>query len=361
MNQPDDDTEKSHEPSEKKLRDARKKGEIIRSTDVSTAAAYAGFWISMSMFGAAWVADLGQSLTVLLARAPELAELFLESDASIGSGAVLRQISPPLASMFGLLAAGVILVILAQQGFVFAPDKLAFKANRLSLIANAKNKFGRRGLFEFFKSFLKLTLYSAALGGFLTVYLDDIAQSVALTPGQSLGLFGTLLMQLMAIVVGIAVVLGIIDYTWQRADYMRNNRMSRKEVTDETKEAEGDPAMKAQRRAKAEEIAMNKMLAEVPRADVVVVNPTHYAIALLWDRSSGGAPTCVAKGVDSIALRIREIAQDAKVPIHDDPPTARALHATVEVGQQIEYEHFAAVAIAIRYADKARAMQKQKV
>ena len=130
--------------------------------------------------------------------------------------------------------------------------------------------------------------------------------------------------------------------------------MSRKELTDETKNSEGDPHMKQQRRQKGVSIAMNQMLADVPEADVIIVNPTHYAVALKWDRLSPGAPVCVAKGVDLVAARIRERATEAGVPIHSDPPTARALHATLEIGQQVPHDHYKAVAAAIRFADRIR-------
>ena len=123
---------------------------------------------------------------------------------------------------------------------------------------------------------------------------------------------------------------------------------------DETKESEGDPHFKQTRRQRGQEIAMTQMMADVPRADVVIVNPTHYAVALMWSREPGAAPTCVAKGVDETAKRIRQIAQESAVPIHSDPPTARALHATVDIGVEIPTEHFAAVAAAIRFSDAIR-------
>jgi flagellar biosynthetic protein FlhB len=130
--------------------------------------------------------------------------------------------------------------------------------------------------------------------------------------------------------------------------------MSHQEIREETKQSEGDPYMKAERRQRGREIATNRMLLDVPKADVVIVNPTHYAVALQWARTRGSAPVCVAKGQDDVALRIREIAAEAKVPIHSDPPTARALHAAVEIGHEIRPEHYRAVAAAIRFADRMR-------
>ena len=134
--------------------------------------------------------------------------------------------------------------------------------------------------------------------------------------------------------------------------------MSRKELTDESKESEGDPHIKQQRRQRGYQIATNQMLAEVPKADVIIVNPTHYAVALKWDKTSGGAPVCVAKGVDEIATQIRKLAAEAGVPIHSDPPTARALHATIAIGAEIQSDHYRAVAAAIRFAEAMRVKAK---
>ena len=136
--------------------------------------------------------------------------------------------------------------------------------------------------------------------------------------------------------------------------------MSHKELQDESKESEGAPHLKQARRARAQEVAMNQMMGDVPTADVVIVNPTHYAIALKWEGSRSAAPICVAKGVDDIAMSIKEAAKDAKVAIHSDPPTARAIYAVVEIGQEINPEHYEAVAVAIRFAEALREVSTRK-
>jgi flagellar biosynthetic protein FlhB len=145
-----------------------------------------------------------------------------------------------------------------------------------------------------------------------------------------------------------------MDFLWQRAQFLRRQRMSLKELRDESKETEGDPHTKQMRRQKGYDIAMNQMLSDVPDADVIVVNPEHYAVALTWARSDGTAPVCVAKGVDEIASRIREVAIESGVPIYRDPPTARALFATMEIGDEIPVDHYRAIAAAIRFADAIR-------
>jgi len=157
----------------------------------------------------------------------------------------------------------------------------------------------------------------------------------------------------------VPLMLGI-DVVWQRFDHARRLRMSFQELREENRQSEGDPHVKAQRRNRAEAIATNRMLLDVPKADVVIVNPTHVAVALRWSRAKGSAPVCVAKGEDAVALRIREVAETAGVPLHADPPTARALHAAVPVGREIAPEHYRTVAAAIRFSERMRAAARAR-
>lgn len=156
----------------------------------------------------------------------------------------------------------------------------------------------------------------------------------------------------------LAIAVGILDFIFQRAHWNKKNRMSHKEMRDELKENEGDPHMKAERKHRGQEIVGASVQEAVADASVVVTNPTHYAVALTWDRLSGGAPTCVAKGVDAVALRIRDIAEAHDVPIHPDPPTARALYATLEVGDEVQPDLYKPVAAAIRFAEALRAKRR---
>ena len=182
-----------------------------------------------------------------------------------------------------------------------------------------------------------------------------LVTTIQLGAQQSIAIMMRLALDFLMIVMLVSAAIGAVDFMWQKAEHIRKNRMSRKELVDEAKQQEGDPHMKGQRRQRAQEIAMNQMLGDVPGADVVIVNPTHYAVALKWSRLPGAAPECVAKGVDQIAFRIREIAEEAAVPIHSDPPTARALFAMVEIGQEVHPEHYQAVAAAIKFAEAMRA------
>lgn len=153
---------------------------------------------------------------------------------------------------------------------------------------------------------------------------------------------------------------GAIDYLWQFNHFRKKNMMSRKEVRDEQKESDGDPHFKQSRMTRAREIAMTQMLKDVGDTDVVIVNPTHFAVALKWSRKPGEAPVCLAKGVDHVALKIREVAVEAGVPIFEDPPTARALYANLDLNQEIDPEFYVPVAAAIRYASEIKEKMRQK-
>ena len=353
-----EDTEKEHEASQQKLDDARKKGEVPRSTDLGTAAVYVGFLIAFLSTGAYFIQSTGSLLMNMLGRADQISQHFFEGSAQPYSASWMKIIGTGLFPILGIPALFVIIAFIVQRSLIFAPEKLQPKLSRISVISNAKNKFGRGGLFEFAKSFSKLLIYGSFAWVFLVSKTDLVIGSMFLSPGGVARAFTELSLEFLAFVFVIALVIGGIDFLWQRQEHLRKHRMSRKELQDEHKNQEGDPHFKQQRRQKGQAIAMNQMLADVASADVIIVNPEHYAVALKWNRNAGMAPACVAKGVDEIAFQIRERANEAGIPIQRDPPTARALYATVEIGDEILREHYQAVAAAIRFADAIRTKAK---
>lgn len=359
MSEAEDSAEKSHEPSQRKLDQARKKGEIARSADLIAASAYAGFFLILVTAGAASALKTGQAMSVMLAQAHVLSDEIFAGNAKPILGTLFAELGHPMIPWFGLPMLAAIACIGAQRAFVFAPSKLSFRVSRISLIANAKNKFGAAGLFEFLKSFSKLTIFTISLGVLLTGQFSVLVESLLYSPQNQLMLLGRLALQFVSIVVLIMFAIGAVDFLWQRHLHMRKNRMSQKELQDEHKEAEGDPHLKQERRARAQQVASNQMVNEVKHADVVIVNPTHYSVALKWSRQPNEAPVCVAKGVDAVALQIREIARENGVPIHPDPPTARALYRDLDIGEQIHEAQFRAVAVAIRFAEDMRSKARR--
>lgn len=355
----EDDSDKQHEASQKKLADMRKEGQIARSQDMFSAAAYGGMLLAIVGPGFWAVAQGGAALTAILADADAHASA-LTATGRPHFPFLIFPVLLPFAIFLLIPAIAVLAMITVQRAWLITPKNLAPKLSRISPVANAANKFGLNGLFEFAKSFLKLLLISVVLGVFLLRHLDQVIGTLALQPAGSMAVLFLMLRDFLVVVVAIAVVLGGLDYLWQVLRHRQRARMSRQEVQDEHKESEGDPHVKSQRRQRGQDYAMNRMLQDVPTADVVIVNPTHYAVALKWNRQSGRAPICVAKGVDEIAARIRERANLAGVPIHSDPPTARALHAALKIGDEIDRSHYKAVAAAIRFAEAMRQKARER-
>ena len=357
----DDDSDKSYEPTPEKIRKAREKGDVPKSTDLSVAAAYLGLIIVVYTSGEDMVRDMGSLMMSFLDQPDRHAELFFSDNGTPPVGGLLKSVASAMAPMFIIPAAAVILSLVGQRALVFAPSKLEPKLSRISIMSNAKNKFGMTGLFEFAKSTVKLILFSVCMGIYLNYRLPDMIASAATGAFVVVTMLGRLAIEFMVLALIIALAVGVVDAAFQQADFTRKNMMSRKEIMDEMKNSEGDPHMKGARRQKAQQIAMSAGVQDVATADVVIVNPTHYAVALKWDRQPGQAPVCVSKGVDEVAAIIREVANENGVPIHSDPPTARALHAAVEIGDEIHEEHYAPVAAAIRFAEKMRQRAKGMV
>ncbi|MEM7509233.1 MAG: flagellar type III secretion system protein FlhB, partial [Pseudomonadota bacterium] len=296
-----DAAEKSHDPTPQKLEDARKKGDIAKSTDLNAAAGYIGLLVSVSIAGAWAAQQSGTVLSAFLARADTLAPRLLDSG---GPGLSLHMLGEALWGLFPLFALpflAVLLSILGQQSFVVAPDKLIPKLSRISPIEGAKNKFGMNGIAEFVKATVKLCIIAVMLGIFLASETDHLIGLVRATPMAVPAEMMRIAIALLAQITVVALAIAAIDFLWQRYSHNRKLMMSFQEVKEEAKRSEGDPHMKAQRRQRGQEIANNRMMHEVPNADVVMVNPTHYAVALKWDRQAGTAPVVIAKGVDEIA------------------------------------------------------------
>ncbi|MEM8569734.1 MAG: flagellar type III secretion system protein FlhB [Pseudomonadota bacterium] len=346
--------EKTFEPTPQRLEEARKKGDIPKSQDVTAAAVYLALLGVVTWLGGLAVERAASSLTVFVARPDEMVGLILGPGGSKLIGSILLEALWALGPFFLIPITAVVVSLVAQRAVVFAGDKIKPKLSKISPISNAKQKFGPTGLVEFLKQFVKLM----AIGLTLAVFLNgDLDRMIGAARSEA-RITGTLMLDSLKILLGavcvLAVVIAAIDIFWQQYDHHRKLRMSFQDIKEELKRSEGDPHMKQQRRQRAQSIATNRMLLDVPKADVIIVNPTHFAVALKWSRAKGSAPACVAKGENEIAVRIREIAETAKIPIHRDPPTARALFATVEIGAEISPDQYRAVAAAIRFADHAR-------
>jgi len=360
MSDGQDDAEKSFDATQQKLEKARKKGDIPKSADLAVAASYLGLLLAFLIFGSGALQNMAGALTIFLAAPDRLHGQILGGGGLKLSGGILLNALTPLAVIFLVPAAFVLASLLAQRGFVVAPEKLQPKLNRISPINGFKNKFGPSGLVEFAKTFVKMVAVSTIVSVYMKGKVEMVIGLSRASPVAFIdALMRTFLDLLIAITV-FSILIGLVDLLWQRFNFGRKQRMSLQEMRDENKESEGDPHTKSQRRQKGRDIATNRMLQDVPKADVIVVNPTHFAVALKWSRKPGSAPVCVAKGKAEVAARIRELASLAGVPIHSDPPTTRAIFASVEIGQEIQPEHYQAIAAALRFAEIMRRKARER-
>lgn len=358
MSGDDSDTEREHEPTQRKLDDARKKGDVPRSADLTTAGVYGGLVLALMVTGGQAVEQVGAAGVTLIGQSDRLAPMFLQAGRAPAAG-LLSAFALPFLPMLALPMIAGILVVAAQRSWIFAPDKLAPKLSRINPIKSFSQKFGREGLFEFGKSFAKMGVVCLLVAILVSRHAPQMLISLQLSPGQSILLLAQILIEFLMLALLSTGVFGGLDFGWQYFQHRRRNRMSWQEVIEEHKESDGDPHVKWHRRQRGREIAMSQMLQDVASADVIVVNPTHYAVALKWRRGDKNAPICVAKGVDDLAARIREKAAEVGIPIHRDAPTARAIYAAVEVGAPIRPEHFKAVAAAVRFAEAMRKKARQ--
>lgn len=355
----DDDSEKSFDPTPKKLLDERRKGNVPQSRDMHGTAAYLGLLVAITVFGFSFLQGFHFSFIKFFSftssgTTDEQMVIALRM-------AIIDAISP-IALLLGLPALGVVLSIVAQQSFTFTTSKIHLKLDRLSPLKTAKQKYGLTGIVDWAKNTTKVFLFLTVSWILLSHGSEEIL-TIPKTNHQNVltFVFGKI-SELTFIFFAISLVISLLDLTFQRIDHTRKLRMSRKELIDEAKESEGDPMLKQERRQRGRERAMDQSIQNVETADVVIVNPTHYAVALHWSRKPNSAPVCVCKGVDEFAAQIRSRAVQHGVPIHEDPPTARSVYATTEVGHEISEDMYQAVAAAISFAEaistKAKAQRR---
>jgi flagellar biosynthetic protein FlhB len=354
MAEEQDRSQKTEQPTPKRLADARKKGDAPRSAEIPATAMIAAGGLAL------WL--LGDSVSEALARA---GMAFLERPHEFmtdgeGLAAIFGQVSRAAGAALGGLA--LLLVVIAagahfaQAAPVLAPDRLKPQLKRLSPMEGAKRLFGPQALSNFLKGVGKLGIIGAILVFSLWPDHERLAGLAFADERAALALSKELVLKLIAVTVAAMSVVAGLDYAFARQQWMKRLMMTREEVKRELKETDGDPQIKGRRRQQREARARRRMMKAVKEASVLIMNPTHYAVALKYESGKTSAPLCVAKGLDDIALRLRTAADEARVPIVENPPLARALFAAVEIDEEIPVEHYEAVAKVIGYVmGKSRA------
>jgi flagellar biosynthesis protein FlhB len=258
-----------------------------------------------------------------------------------------------MAVPFLLTALAALLGSMVQHRILFTVEPLIPKLSKISPAAGFGRLFSREALANFAKGLVKLSVFGAVIFALLWPQQQKLRALIGVDPAQILPFTQSLTMQMLGAVVAILAVVAAADYFFQYRQWYDRQRMSFQEMKEEFRQTEGDPMVKGKIRQLRQARARKRMMAAVPKASIVITNPTHYAIALQYDRGMN-APVCVAKGVDLIARRIREIAESHGIPVVENPPLARALHATVEIDQEIPPEHYRAVAEIIGYLMRLR-------
>ncbi|MGF1462000.1 MAG: flagellar biosynthesis protein FlhB [Maricaulaceae bacterium] len=342
-----DDAEKTEDPTERRLQEARKKGDVAKSQELSGFVLLAAGTAVIAMMAPGMGRDVTQWVQAYLSEAHQLALDPEGAMATARSGAWRFLGVTGLAFLF--LAVAAIAGHVGQAGLIFAPNRISPDFKKLNPASGLKRMFGGQGLANFIKGVFKLF----AMGGAMTIAVwprrDMLVQMPALETAAVLTVIAETTTTMMLAMLAVYALIAAGDYLYQRKTWFDNKKMSLQEIKEEHKNAEGDPHIKARLRAIRQERSRRRMMAAVPDATVVVTNPTHYAVALKYVRGETPAPICVAKGVDVLALRIRQVAQENTVPIVEDPPLARALYATVELDQPVPEEHYKAVAKVIGY------------
>ncbi|MDR1134996.1 MAG: flagellar biosynthesis protein FlhB [Clostridiales Family XIII bacterium] len=337
------ESNKTERATAKKRRDERKKGNVFKSKDaVSVVTLLVGFWLTVQL-GSFITEHVTELFKTLMNYAGSLSSLSIAQGGVIGRqvlSVVFITTGPIMAAMFviAIVANGV------QTKFLVAGDLLKFKANRINPIQGIKRLFSVRSLVELLKSVMKITVviwlvYSTVME-MMTVSSDLLNANM----DEGVRYMAEKIRAMVYIVCLIFAGVAILDYAYQKYDYEKKLRMSKQEVKDEFKQTEGDPMVKGKRREKQREISMSRMMQQVPEADVVVRNPTHFAVAMKYDIDKDPAPIVVAKGQDRVAERIIRVAEQNGILMTENPPLARSLYEAVAVNDYVPADFYHAVA-----------------
>ncbi|OEH91276.1 flagellar biosynthesis protein FlhB [Bacillus solimangrovi] len=339
--------EKTEKATPKKRNDARKKGQVAKSQDVGTALilffVFLLFWFAGEIFGNQMFVIIQHALQEYIywdITQENVHKMFVE----YSTMGVMLVAPIMLVTMIAGLAANYM-----QVGFMFTTEVLKMDLKKLNPISGFKKIFGIRSIVELFKSILKISFVGTATFAVLWMNFDKVLLLSQMSIAEGVAVIGNLIVQMGLTASLLLLVLSSLDYMYQKFEHEKQLRMSKQDLKDEHKNTEGDPKIKSKIKEKQRQMAMQRMMQEVPQADVVITNPTHFAVALKYDEEKADAPYVVAKGVDYMALKIRQIASNHDIETVENRPLARALYADAEIGQTIPEEFFKTVAEILAY------------
>lgn len=341
-----DHEDKTEDPTQRRIDDAIQKGDVAKSQEINTLFVFGGLALALMMFGASSARE------VLFAMKPFLGNLHqIPSD----SGGIRYALQSALFATLTAIALPLVIITIfsmaggmVQHRPLWTTEPLTPKFERLSPMSGFKRVFGKQAFVQFLKGLFKLCIVGIAVWVVIDSEKDRGDSLARMDVTQIMPSMHILALKLIGSVMAVFAFLAAGDYMYQRFSWHKKLRMTKEELKQEYKEQEGTPEIKQKRKQIAHERMKKRMMAAVPQATVVIMNPTHFAVALKYEKGMG-APVCVAKGVDSLALRIRDIARENGVSVIQNPPLARALHAKVAIDEEIPVEHYKAVAEVIGY------------
>jgi flagellar biosynthetic protein FlhB len=343
----DDTNDKTEDPTQKRLDDALERGDVAKSQEVNTWFVISGGTLVLSMFSGSIGGGIMMPMRNLIANSWMVhtdGAALLALGQTLGY-AVLAAVGVPLLMLMIAATAGNMI----QHRLVWSGESLKPKFSKISPGAGFKRIFGKQAAANFAKGLFKLIALGAVMVAVLWPERHRLEAFLHFDPAEILGVTTSLTLHLMGAVVAMLAVVAIADYFFQYRQWYERQKMSLQEMKDEFKQSEGDPHIKGRIRQLRQQRMKKRMMAAVPKASVIITNPTHYSIALSYERGTMSAPVCVAKGVDNIAFKIREVAKEHDIPIVENVPLARALYATVDIDEEIPVEHYHAVAEIIGY------------
>lgn len=343
--------EKTEEPTQKKLDDALKKGDVAKSQEVTSWFIMLSATLMILLFAGDMASTLTTKLKTFVGQAHDLP----------ADGAGLVELMRVLGlTLLGILAIPVAMSVIAgvsgnmiQHRLVFSTEPIKPKLSKISPLSGFKRLFSTTSLFNFAKSMAKLAIVGGAITLIVWAERDRLDALVFVDPSTILGVVQSMAAKVLIAVLAILAIVAALDFAHQRHTWWEKQKMTIKELRDEHKQMEGDPQVRAKIRQVRIERGRKRMMQNMPRASVVITNPTHYSIALEYEAGMN-APVCVAKGVDAVAMKIREVAKEHDIPLVENVALARALYAGVEVEEEIPTEHYKAVAEVIGYVMRLR-------
>ncbi|MDP4093814.1 MAG: flagellar biosynthesis protein FlhB [Bacillota bacterium] len=336
-----DRTEKA---TPKKRKEAREKGQVLKSREITSAMLLLAIFVSVRLFGGYIYNEIAVFLKNLLTNYANTSNSFTISTVAIVFGQIGTVLFKTTAPILGIALITALMVEYAQVGFLFTVKTLGFKFNRINPISGFKRVFSMRSVVELLKSIIKIIIVAFVAYSYIQSETRNILNLMNLDVMSVAIYIGTTALNVAIRICIVLIILAAFDYGYQWWDFEKGLKMTKQEVKEEYKQLEGNPEIKSKIRQKQRQISMRRMLQDVPKADVVITNPTHFAVAVKYDEKVSAAPVVIAKGQDFIAMRIKEVARENNVEIVENRPLARTLYDTVDIGKAIPPELYQAVA-----------------